>query len=179
MGVTYQVHFGTDPNSSNLPVVKTTTTETSDFFFDPDLINSGTYYWRVDALEPNLPGEPVVHTGLDWWFTTQPASPRIEVDPVSVTVPAGTEVELSVSGINITSYQWYKDGQPLSADPTRYVGQDTATLTIADVQTDDEGFYYCEADNSLNAPDTSASAQLLTERLVGWWKLDGESDGFD
>lgn len=180
LGVTYNVYFGTDPNelSPNYygnTSVKTTTADSADFFYDPELTNSTTYYWRVDALEPNLPGNPIVHTGAEWWFTTQPASPRIEVDPVSVTVKAGTaQVEFSVSGINIATYQWYKDGVALTAAPDRYMGENTATLTVYDIQIDDEGFYYCVADNSLNEPDTSAAAQLVTERLVGWWKLDGD-----
>lgn len=182
LGITYNVYFGSEPNAlrpnyygNNL--VKSTTAEPADFFYDPtpDMANSTTYYWRVDALEPNLPGDPIVHTGAEWWFTTQPASPRIEVYPVSVTVKAGTaQVEFSVSGINIATYQWYKDGVALTDAPALYTGENTSTLTILDVQVADEGFYHCVADNSLNEPDSSAAAQLLTERLVGWWKLDGD-----
>ncbi len=173
LGITYKVYFGTDPNSPKLPLVKTTTTDSADFFYDPELANSTTYYWRVDALEPNLPGTPTVHTGAAWWFKTQPPSPRIETNPVSQTVPAGTNVQMSIAGINITAYQWYKDGVALTAAPALYTGQNTDTLTILDAQVADEGFYYCVGDNSLNQPATSASAQLLTERLVGWWRLDG------
>jgi len=180
LDVTYRVYFGTDPNVLNPnyygnKLVKTTTTDSADFFYDPELANSTTYYWRVDALEPNLPGAPIVHTGSEWWFTTQPPSPRIETNPVSLTVPAGTaQAQFSVAGINIATYQWYKDGVALTAAPALYTGEKTATLTILDVQLADEGFYYCVADNSLNQPATSASAQLLTQRLVGWWKLDGD-----
>lgn len=181
LGVTYKVYFGTDanelsPNYYGNQLVKTTTADPADFFYDPvgDLANSTKYYWRVDALEPNLPDPPIVHKGMEWWFTTQPASPRIETNPVSQTVPAGTTVQMSVSGINITSYQWYKDGAALPAAPALYTGEKTPTLTILDVQLADEGFYYCVGDNSLNQPSTSAAAQLLTERLVGWWKLDGD-----
>lgn len=182
LGVTYRVYFGTEPNATNpnyygITPVKTTTTDASDFFYDPvdDLSTSTTYYWRVDALEPNLPGDPIVHTGPEWWFVTQPPSPRIEVHPVSVTVAAGTaQVEFAVAGINIESYQWFKNGQPLPADPSRYVGQDGPMLTVFDIQIDDEGFYHCEGDNSLNEPSASSAAQLLTQRLVGWWKLDGD-----
>lgn len=178
-GVTYDVYFGTDPNTSSpdyygLTPVKT---DTTDLFFDPGVLpNSTTYYWRVNAIDPNN-GNPTVHTGPEWWFTTQPASPRIEMDPVSQTVSGGTdEVQFSVSGINIETYQWYKDGVPLADDPTdtHYVGQDSATLTVYDVQVEDEGFYYCEGDNTLHQPDSSAAAQLLTERLVGHWRLDGD-----
>lgn len=182
-GVTYNIYFGTDPNEQSpnfygLTPVKTTTTDSADFNYDPGVLdNSTTYFWRVDGLEPNLPSGPIVHVGEEWFFTTQPASPRIETDPVSMTVPAGTgSVQLSVTGINIDTYQWYKDGVPLSDDPTdtMYVGENSSTLTIFDVQVADEGFYHCEGDNSLQQPDASAVARLLTERLVGWWKFDGD-----
>ena len=182
LGVTYNVYFGTEPNELNanyygLTPVKTTTADPIDFFYEPGTLgNSTTYYWRVDAIDPN-DGHPVVHPGSEWWFVTQPPSARIETDPVSQTVPAGTaEVQFTVAGINIETYQWYKDGVALEDDPTDtlYVGEDTATLTIKDVQIEDEGFYYCEGDNTLNEPDASAAAQLLTERLVGHWKLDAD-----
>jgi hypothetical protein len=182
LGVTYNVYFGTEPNTLNPNyygnhLVKTTTTDSADFFYDPtpDMTNSTTYYWRVDAIEPNVP-TPVVHTGPEWSFITQPLSARIDTDPVSQTVPAGTaQVQFTVAGINITTYQWYKDGVVMADDPTDalYIGENGPTLTIYDVQLADEGFYYCQADNSLIQPDTSVSAQLLTARLVGWWKLDG------
>ena len=180
LGVTYKVYFGTDANTISptyygLTPVKTTTANPADFFFDPnpDMATSRNYYWRVDAIEPNVP-TPIVHTGPEWWFVTQPPSPRIEMNPVSLTVSAGTaQAAFTVAGINITSYQWYKNGAPLSANPSRYAGQNSPTLTVYDIQIDDEGFYHCEGDNSLNLPSASAAAQLLTKRLVGWWKLDG------
>ncbi len=180
-GVSYNVYFGTDPNELSpayygLAPVKTTTDNPADFFYAPVLENSETYYWRVDAIDPN-DGTPVVHVGPEWWFTTQPAMAVIQQDPVGRTVPLGAaQVQLSVSGINIETYQWYKDGAPLADDPTDtlYTGEDSATLTIYDVQIADEGIYYCVVDNSLQQPDTSAAAQLMTKRLIGWWKLDGD-----
>ncbi len=188
LGVTYDVYFGTDANELSpsyyygLPPVKTTTDNPADFFYDPALDNSETYYWRVVAIDPNG-GVPTPHAGPEWWFTTQPASPVIQTDPVSQTVALGaTEAVLSVAGINIETYQWYKDGAPLADDltDTLYVGQDTATLTIYDVQVADEGDYYCVGDNSLIQPDTSDVAQLITKRLIGWWKLDGDlTDSID
>jgi hypothetical protein len=174
LGVTYKVYFGTDPNSSQLPLVKTTTTDAADFFYDPELVNSTTYYWRVDASNPICPELPPCTRGMHGGSRLEPPSPRIETDPVSQTVPAGTNVQMAVTGINIASYQWYKDGAALTAAPALYTGEKTATLTILDAQVADEGFYYCVGDNSLNQPATSASAQLLTQRLVGWWKLDGD-----
>jgi len=182
LGVTYNVYFGTDANDLSpayygLNPVKTTTDNAADFFYDPGILDNGvTYYWRVDAIDPN-DGSPAVHKGPEWWFTTPPASPQVKTDPGSRIVALGeSSVEFSVSGINIETYQWYKDGAALPDDPTDtlYTGQDTATLTIYDVQIEDEGEYYCVVDNVLQQPDTSAAARLTTRRLVGWWKLDGD-----
>lgn len=47
------------------------------------------YYWRVDALGPNVPN-PNIHPGSVWSFTTRPEEALIQVQPVSQTVPAGT-----------------------------------------------------------------------------------------
>ncbi|MEN6306362.1 MAG: LamG-like jellyroll fold domain-containing protein [Anaerohalosphaeraceae bacterium] len=181
LGITYRVYFGTEPNTLNpnyygKTPVKTTLSDPADFYYDPagDMLNSTKYYWRVDAVEPNLAGQPIVYTGAQWWFTTQPALARIETSPISQTVLAGTaEVQLSVSGINIAHYQWYKDGVALPNAPAMYSGQNSAVLTIYDVQLADEGFYYCVGDNSLKQPSTSASAQVMIESFVCWWKLDG------
>jgi hypothetical protein len=168
LGVTYNVYFGEDNNSLSQTYygLAPDVSGTSEFSYAPTLANSKTYYWRVDAIEPNIPN-PVIHTGPEWWFTTVPPNAFVTVDPVSRTVPAGTPVTLTVAGENITEYQWYKDGVLLTDETA-------ATLTIGSMQLANEGFYYCEVDNSLDIPDISASAQLMTERLVGWWKLDGD-----
>lgn len=74
-----------------------------------------------------------------------------------------------MTALNTETYQWYKDGIALTAT-TLYSGEKTSTLTIYDIQLDDEGLYHCVADNSLNVPAASATAQLMTQRLAGWWK---------
>jgi hypothetical protein len=125
-----------------------------------------TYYWRVDTIEPNVPNA-VVYTGVEWWFTTVPPSAFVTLDPVSQTVPAGSTVQLTVAGENIETYQWFKDTVLME-------GETAATLTIENAQVADEGYYHCEVDNSLIQPDASAAAQVMTERLVGWWKLNGD-----
>jgi hypothetical protein len=177
-GITYNVYFGTDPNETSATYyggtpVKVTTADPADFNYVPGTLeNSGTYYWRVDAVDG-----AVVHPSAEMMFTTVPASPRIDSGPTSVTVAYGAEeAQLSVVGINIETYQWYKDGVALADDATDtlYVGEDTNTLTIFDVTVADEGMYYCTGDNSLQQPATSAVAQVLTERVVGWWKFDGD-----
>ena len=177
IGVTYNVYFGTDPNEISagyygITPVKTTSSDPVDFFYNPGTLdNSTTYYWKIDAVVSS-----VVHPGDEYWFVTQPASPRIEVSPASMTVPVGSDTQLSVSAINVDTYQWYKDGVAIEDDPTDtlYSGENTDTLTIYDTQVDDEAEYYCMVDNSLNEPAISEIAELMTQRLVGWWKLDGD-----
>jgi hypothetical protein len=165
-----------EPNAA--PVLSLVDAENSLGLYDPpaDLENEKWYYWRVDELEPNTVGY-IVHPGQVWSFKTIGLAAIITANPVSMTVSAGMpQVQLSVMAENAESYQWYKDGVPLADDvtDTLYVGQDAATLTIFDVQLEDEGSYYCVADNSLQTPAASTAARLMTERLVGWWKLDGD-----
>lgn len=135
----------------------------------PALEQDKTYYWRVEALEPNAvaPYGPISYSGPVWEFTTAPPSVVIEGDPVSQTVEAGGTVELSVAALNVETYQWYKDGVPIT-------GATDATLTLTDVQLVDEGSYTCTVSNSLPSEATSAPALVMTKRLAGWWKLDGD-----
>lgn len=176
---TYNIYFGTtEPNDllSNYgltllnPAGRITATT-----IDPSpsgvLENLTTYYWVVDSYEPNEPAD-ILHKGDKWFFTTITAQAEILTNPVSQTVPAGTTVELTVNGINITTYQWYKNGTPLS-DSGNISGAATDTLTIANIQLANEGLYYCEANNELQIPDTSAAVRLMTRRLVAHWTLDG------
>ena len=179
MGVTYNVYFGSEPNELSddyygNTIVKTTSSDPADFFYSygENLLNSTTYYWKVDAVETG----GTVHEGPEWSFVTQPASARIETQPVSLTVAAGSDAVFSIGALNGTMYQWYKDGSPLADDATDtlYTGENTDTLTILDVQLDDEAYFYCVVDNSLNTPAESKTVRLLTQRLMGWWELDGD-----
>lgn len=108
----------------------------------------------------------------------QSSASRIENDPVGKTVPLGAaEARLSMSGYNIENYQWYKGGVVLEDDPTDsyYTGENEYALTIYDVQFDDEGLYHCKGGDALNPlSDVSSDARLMTKRLIGWWKLDGD-----
>ena len=106
----------------------------------------------------------------------QSSTSKLENHPVSITVSkAANRVNFSVGGFNITHYQWYKDGIAIVDDPTdsKYIGETSYALTIFDIQGDDEGFYHCVCSNDMGWSETSGQAQLITERLVGWWKLDG------
>ena len=169
-----------DPNSNNLTAEKaayySSAQPGSTYTPGSVLEYDTTYYWRIESLEPNDVGsqQPFIHTGPVWIFTTQPDEARILTGPISQTVTAGTTVEFLVTTINAETYQWYKDGVALTSAPALYSGESTAMLSIYDVQLDDEGTYHCVVDNSLNLPDISGKVQLMTQRLAGWWKLDGD-----
>lgn len=99
---------------------------------------------------------------------------QFESHPLPVTVPAGAaQAQFTVSAINADTYQWYKDGAPLAPNPTHYTGQDTATLTLFDVQIADEGVYHCVLSNQAGSV-ASKKAPLVTERLIGWWRFNGD-----
>ena len=168
------IYFGTE-SDPNTPLVASRQNVTT---YEPGTLeNDSTYYWRIDAREPNAvdPGNPaadIIHVGPTWSFSTLPEIALVTIDPVSQTVSAGTTVQLVAAAINATTYQWRKDGQDLS-DGGKITGATTDTLTITDVQLAEEGSYACIADNELNIPDPSDSAQIMTQRLVGKWELDG------
>jgi hypothetical protein len=138
--------------------------------FDPtgDLDLGTTYYWIVDVTNGDA--------GNVWNFTTYPATPVFTVNPVSQSVPAGSEVTLTVVVVSpdpdATDYQWYKAATDVPVDVgTPIEGETETTLTIEDFQLDNEGFYYCLASNDEGSTQ-SQRAQVLTQRLMAHWKFE-------
>ena len=72
-------------------------------------------------------------------------------------------------GENITGYQWYLNGAIVP-------GATSATLQITSLTIAKEGVYTCVASNSVGS-DTSEPAVVVSKRLMGWWKLDGNLAG--
>ncbi|MEN6308399.1 MAG: LamG-like jellyroll fold domain-containing protein [Anaerohalosphaeraceae bacterium] len=182
------LYFGpeNDPNLSMKPAYKklsmapatTTTWDTG------TLAYSTTYYWKVDAYEPNTLGGPDIKTaGSVWKFTTVGQSATVSaVNPAKTVVDAGTaNVTLSVTAVNTTSYQWYKVGTPDAAlsDGADFSGTATNTLTIYDVQPADEGQYYCQVDNDMSGtePVNSVPGLVMTKRLIIHYPMDEVVDG--
>lgn len=168
----YNVYLGTDPNVDEFAALQFTGTS-----IDPspsgDLAFGTTYYWRVDAIDPNE-GSPVTYRGTTWRFTTIPEEVILQTNPASQTVPAGSTVEFTAEFLNASDYSWYKSADAvISVDDDQELGVYTNTLTLTDVQLDDEGWYYCLASNSKPSQAASGMARLMIRRLVGWWKLDG------
>jgi|GEM_PF-650890 len=93
------------------------------------------------------------------------AAPTITTQPQSLTRTAGQTASFTVaaSGTTPLSFQWRKNAVNL-ANGGRISGVNTATLTIASVQTTDSGSYTVIVSNSSRAV-TSSSAQLTVEPL--------------
>lgn len=172
-GFTCNAYFGVlgEPNEKVIENAVATT-------YDPygeevDMELDTTYYWRVDPIDPNAGGGiPKTYKGLTWLFTTIGENPAFLTEPENITVAPGASAEFAVEAASITlpiSYKWYKAGDDVTILST------TDTLIIEDVQVDDEGYYYCVITNDTLVPVESVHARLMTERLVGWWKLDGDA----
>lgn len=163
-----------DPNLTLDPLLLVTDIPATTTSYSPTLDYSTPYFWKVVAYEPNTPSGYITTDSGAWSFTTAGPSPVIQLmTPYAQSVSAGTSsTTITASGVNLEFYQWYKDGAPLS-DGADYTGTDEATLTILDVQLADEGVYSCEVSNSLSVDTDTATAVVVTERLMSWWKLDG------
>jgi hypothetical protein len=136
------------------------------------------YQWQFDGA--NLPGATnsiftirkvlpasagsytVVLSNALGSVTSQPATlmvtalgPVITSQPVSQTVPAGTNAIFAVgaTGVPSPTYQWQKDGVGLQ-------GATKAVLTVAKARAIDEGSYTVVVSNSLGSV-TSAAALLI------------------
>ncbi len=139
-----------------------------------------TYYWRVDAHEPNGIGT-IVHPGVVWSFSTLVSVPVITDNPVAVLVSAGQEAQfqVGVESVSPPQFTWYK-----SADESNdTIGDDvqvstgSAALTIPNVQVSDEGFYYCVVTNGSGTSVPSNVAGLKLKQLLAWYPF--ENNGQD
>jgi len=177
-----------DPNVSLVPAYKklamapvATTTWDTALLPAGKLEYNTTYYWRVDAYEPN--GANYTKTvGMVSSFTTIGESAVVNpVSPARTVGALGADVVLSVTTINATSYQWYKVATPtdeLLSDGDDYSGVNTNTLTIKDLQLADEGSYYCQADNDLpgTEPVNSVPGIVMTQRLASHYPFEEVAD---
>jgi hypothetical protein len=171
-GFNCDLYFGTqgDPNVLLNPKVIENLPATS---YDPsgehELDFGTTYYWRVDPIDPNE-GVPIVYPGSTWSFTTIGAEVVILNEPQDITTSISSDAVFHVEALSPSdiSYAWYKVGDPVN------ILSYTDTLTIPNIQFGDEGYYYCELTNDVGT-ELTREARLLTERLMGWWKLNGDA----
>ncbi|AQQ09186.1 Immunoglobulin I-set domain protein [Sedimentisphaera cyanobacteriorum] len=127
---------------------------------------------RISLLLAGLSEPAALMCDFDDTITVSP--PEISSQPESETVPAGQSVQLTISGTDISEYRWHKNGLPIPDDPTNteHFGEDGPSLVLMNVQPEDEGEYSCVVYNQDGAAAETEPAQVITERLAGWWKFD-------
>jgi hypothetical protein len=144
------------------------------------------YYWKVEEGVNNgsgvacPAGDPNNIPGAVWSFKTIAATPVIMTQPRPTVADASGNASFSVTGsATVTSYQWFKEAGTTDTQLTNagiYSGVTTSTLTITGATLSAEGQYYCIAYNGTTPSTPSSSVWLLTKRLVGYWKFDGNMD---
>jgi hypothetical protein len=101
-----------------------------------------------------------------WWFGIDEVglyevlTPVLTTQPVSQTTNATAAVAFTVAATSPSplSYQWQRFGTNLS-DGGHYSGVNTATLTVSNLDTNDNGSYRCRVSNS-SGPVNSSAATL-------------------
>ncbi len=145
----------------------------------PTLTANKTYYWKVVGYEPNELGGPDLPVDSAVWSFMVTEAPEIDsMTPYAQSVPGDGSVNATITAVGnnlgSSTIVWSKDGVTLT-DIVKYGGLDTAELTVNEVTfPDDEGIYTCYASNAQG--DATANAVVVTERLISWWKLDGDLD---
>ena len=123
---------------------------------------NGTVY-RVVASNPYGSTTSPPTTGLGAQLTIVSGPPQILVDiPSSQLVYAGGTLTLSVTvgGTAPFTYQWMKNGSPLS-DGGRISGAHTSTLTIIVADSTDSGNYQLHVTNGQGAADSTLDAVTI------------------
>ncbi|MCC6321777.1 MAG: immunoglobulin domain-containing protein [Phycisphaerales bacterium] len=112
------------------------------------------YYWikETTSCGQSAEGSPV--------SVLLPAPVSIAVQPIGVDGLANRDITLScwATGSPTLAYQWYRDQGGLGGtDPVSgsgFSGFNTATLTILNLGSTDEGEYFCRVTNGCNSVDT-------------------------
>ena len=139
------------------------------------------YYWVVDCHDPVAGLVP----GRFWSFMTSSA-PEIQTNPANTSVLKGGSAVFSARFTTtsaVVSNKWYKAGTPAvellpsNPDVTIVLSYDaindvyTSTLTLANIETADDGLYYCEIGNTGGISPTE-SAKLIVKRLIAQWQFE-------
>jgi hypothetical protein len=191
------LYFGNDPNlngisgSKKLSLEPATTTSYALSGLGYALDFNTTYYWRVDAYEPNtLPGGSgtILHPGLNWKFTTESALPVIDIQPVSARLgvaDTSAQFTIEINSVTPESYQWYYAKHGVVDDVndvaiSASIGGNTDTLTIASHNKAYQAYFYCKVWNAATesgggtSPDLySDIVTLVVERKVAEYLFDG------
>jgi len=128
-----------------------------------------------------------MHDGVtEGWVVTlvpypPPPPPTILEQPQPQHVCQGGIATFSVSatGEGTLTYQWQKDGSDL-ADGGHYAGVTTSTLTVSDVDINDEGEYQCVVSNIYGSNTSEAATLTVTvSQQPGDYDCDNDVDQSD
>lgn len=138
-----------------------------------------TYYWRVDeSVNDSGPEDPNTIIGGVWDFTTLPEIPLITGQPEDTIVAAGGAAIFSITVVSPEppDYQWYESEDDVAKPQTDTLlsGEEADTFVLSNVQPADAGTYYFCVVTNTEGSVVSETALLEVERLMGWWKLDGD-----
>lgn len=173
----YDVYF--DPNQTKVtngdPAVKKASNQAATSY-DPygagDMEYVTKYFWRVDIVgQYDYLTEPNTFEGAVFSFTTMSLTPELLTQPVHQVrgeLNGKPDAALSVTALNATHYQWYKNDAAID-------GATEPTLTIAGVQLSDEGAYHCEVSNT-DSPTVLQSNTVWVEyaRQTSLWAFDND-----
>ena len=177
----YYVYLSNGTSDPNLFLVATVPADAA-LEYDPtgefELQRDASYMWRVDsAIEGSGTTDPNTIIGRVWSFAAVPGVPMIDEQPADWFDYPGEAAELRADSTNPytldgagLAYQWYKDGAEIP-------GETDPTLTIVDTQFGNEGLYKCIVTLTDNGATTETrEAEVLTKRMVGHFKMDGNPD---
>lgn len=188
------LYFGTedDPNlSAKAEYKKLSMAPAATVSYDPGTMPfNTTYYWRVDAYEPNtMPGasDYVVIPGQVCNFTTVPAVPVFNVNPGRAAVFEGETAQLTATCSSVTALtgpvQWFRVAAPdveiTAADPDISIVETnggltvTSTLSIAHADLSREGQYYAVATNEGGFAGSTNGAVTI-KRLMAHYPFEGD-----
>ena len=103
--------------------------------------------------------------GAAYFFPIGCSAPELQVQPTQqVLIPGGTAHFSTRSDDDGATFQWRRNGVAL-AEGGRFIGTTTRTLTIAGVQTDDEGNFDCVVSNECGRI-TTYPAQLICRPVL-------------
>lgn len=178
----YYVWFGEiDSEDPNLYLLTPTAQATTSF--DPVIELDKSYHWQIEQTFDNgqggvyPAGDPNNVMGPVWTFQAELTVPVITQQPVGVTrADQGATVELSVTAINATDYEWwYSEDDVVGGDVTVGTG---SVLTLTNVQLSDQGYYYCVVSKPGTASVTSTMAQVVINRLLSWYPFENTLNDF-
>lgn len=130
--------------------------------------------YDINSISPDNEGDYFCRvTNIKGYTDSNPATVTVRIKPYfydvseSQTVGEGDEVILHAYADGIPTqlyYQWYKNGEAIS-DVGKYSGTQTDTLTITDIDDDEEGNYTCKVTNDLSQEKGTNNIEITVETL--------------